>query len=123
MGCPQVQGNAGTFVVSGDDIDRNACVRDLDQGRHGHVHQRRWHFASIEKVAAVYNQVDLTFEGGLQSYLEIGKEVVASAPSLDPGAKRKVKTQVRVRNQEHSNDIRCQCGAAHRLPASPTGLG
>ena len=101
-------------MVPGHDIDRGACIGDFDQGRHGHVHQRRGHLAPVEQVAAVHDQVYIPVEGGLQGDIEIGEEIVSAAPSLDSRAKREVKAQVRVSDQEHADCIGCRCGAAHR---------
>jgi hypothetical protein len=87
-------GDARALVIARNQKDGNPGGSDPEEGRESQKGQVSRDTGTIEEVAPVDHEVDLTREGGCQAHLEIRKEVVTAAAALNPRAKRIVEAQM-----------------------------
>ena len=86
----------GTFVVARDDENRDPLVGDVQQRLEYGLDHERMNPAAEEQIAAVYHQIDLAVERGLQRGQIIAKKVIPSAPALYLRPQRRIKAEMRV---------------------------
>ena len=64
-------------MVSRDDIDRDAAVRDLFEGRKGHIHQAGRDAAAEKEIPPMHNRIHLPPKSRLQGSVEIHEKILS----------------------------------------------
>jgi hypothetical protein len=85
-------------------IDGHAASGDLQKRSHRHLDESGGDFAPVKQIPSVNDKIDLAAQGWRQGGAKIGKEVGASSSSLYPRAKRQIKTQMCISNQQNASD-------------------
>jgi len=92
-------------VVPRDDEDWDTGLGDLTERLQRLERQGCRNPRAVEDVSSVHDQVDIPCPGGSQSPLVVGKEIVAPAPSVDPGTGGQVEPQVGVGQEEDADGV------------------
>jgi hypothetical protein len=96
---PQVR-DATPLMVPRHHVNRYAAIGDACEWLERLPHHAARRTRTVEYVAAVHDQVDITSERRLKRVGVVRKEVVTTSPSIDARVDRQVEAEVSVREQQ-----------------------
>lgn len=96
---------SATLVIARHDKHGNAAIGDLSQRFKRLPRDAAWRTRPVEYVSAMYDEVDIAVERGLQRGRVVGQEVVPTPSSIDAWIYRQVVAEVCVCQQQDPYDV------------------